>query len=235
MEFDAKIRQKKRRGDDPRLDALADEIARDLEREYGEREGPRRGEGAPGVIVAGGLSEAKAHVAGLAVPPEVDHTTLEMRKVVIKEDGQRKAERASDADLTGQTTAASWKRAALLATIVTVGIAGAFGGYWLHDQRRERREERAAVTQAAQAEPAMVKAEERMPGRVQAVPSETPLVEVSPASTILTAGSDLCPTPSPVQSVKSRGGSGKPSEATKPPESGSPEKGPLETNQPPEF
>jgi hypothetical protein len=77
-------KKKKRRGDDPRLDALAEALAKESE-EGGARRDARRdaGKDAPGVIVAGGLDVAKVHVAGLAPPQEKDHATLPMRKVVI--------------------------------------------------------------------------------------------------------------------------------------------------------
>lgn len=67
---DDKPRKKiKRRGDDPGLDALAAELAKESGDPLFVENGKRDEEGAgPGVIVAGGLNEAKAHVYGIRPP-----------------------------------------------------------------------------------------------------------------------------------------------------------------------
>lgn len=141
MDFEARIRLKKtkRRGDDPRLDALADELAKDLEREREGREA-REPNGTPGMISAGGLSEAKAHVTGLAPPDDLEHATLEMRKVVI----ERAAERAASE---GRTPAA-WKAWVIGATILTAMGVGLGVGVWLMGRGRGGEKARAAETAA---------------------------------------------------------------------------------------
>lgn len=66
---DDRPRKKKRRGEDPVLDALAKELARETGDPLFVPSGKRDEEGAaPGVIVAGGVDEAKAYVRGIRPP-----------------------------------------------------------------------------------------------------------------------------------------------------------------------
>jgi hypothetical protein len=97
-EDDRPRRPRKRRGDDPELDALADELAK----ETGDPlfclvERREENAGGPGVIVAGGLDEAKAHVRGIRPPAGTSGAKVEKERVVVAREDDRKRETISAA------------------------------------------------------------------------------------------------------------------------------------------
>lgn len=136
---DDKPRKKiKRRGDDPALDALAAELAKESGDPLFVAGGEQDEEGAgPGVIVAGGLNEAKAHVRGIRLPrgpsAKGPSAPAEEKRVVVA---------ASDAD------AAERQRKTLEAITSVVQATQEAAKRGIESARREEAERETAKRQA---------------------------------------------------------------------------------------
>lgn len=159
MDEKSREEMKARRGEDPRLDALAEALSEivatggrngalfdlDEDRDVDDEGGGEELEAAPGLMVSGGMKEARAHVAKLPIPDHVDPATLEMRKVVVaKEGARRRGASAKRAGETSRESAARWKGIAVGAVFVGVSV-GIFGVLWFLERGRGREESSVAV------------------------------------------------------------------------------------------
>ncbi|HZF49114.1 MAG TPA: hypothetical protein VE093_10725 [Polyangiaceae bacterium] len=98
FEDDKPRKPRKRRGEDPELDALVDELAEETGDPLFAPVGRGAGKAAgPGVIVAGGLDEAKAHVRGIRPPAGTSGAKVEKERVVVAREDDRKRETISAA------------------------------------------------------------------------------------------------------------------------------------------
>jgi hypothetical protein len=98
FEGDKPRKPRKRRGDDPELDALVNELAQETgDPLFAPVERREEKAGGPGVIVAGGLDEAKAHVRGIRPPAGTSGAKVEKERVVVATEDDRKRETISAA------------------------------------------------------------------------------------------------------------------------------------------
>lgn len=251
MDVKVRLKAKKRRGEDPRLDHLVGE----LEQEGAfKAEGRAEGSGAEdavGVIAAGGLDVAKAHVTGLLPPTERDHVTFEMRKVVIEEEAQEKAPSEERSGGSGRWKAKQWRRVAWGAALVAVLSMGLLVGSWV--QGRGVRDEggSAAMATAVKESEAAVRAvaQGSSQASVPAVRGTGGMVECEEPGAAMSAAnvmSAVCaPSVAAPRSTERAAGDGPrgqasgslatPSVASASPSEGAPEKSASEINRSPEF
>jgi hypothetical protein len=191
----------KRRGEDPRLDALADELAR-MDREETERGEEGEPKEAPALIMAGGVDAAKVHVAGIAPPEEIDHATFERKKVVIEEarGRGRRGEVESRGNRVSGRVIARWKMVSLMAAGVAVVSLLLTVRVWMRTENHGREGAAAGDAGDIRSEPVRPAPSEAM--SAVAVPS----VELSPTrvgapSSSAEACTSLCPSSSGTEVV----------------------------------
>lgn len=165
-------RQAKRRGEDPRLDALAMELASEEEGEGGEARARKE---APALIMAGGVDAAKVHVAGLDVPHGIEPTTRPSRKVVIgaATGGGRGEEAAALGEKMGW---AKWRTAAIVGAGIALASASVGVTMWAMKGRKAGNGEAGAMREEIRSEAAMAE-----PAAMRGGPA-APSMDVAPGS-----------------------------------------------------